>query len=311
MYPKFISPKNALLTLGLIGMTSLISCSKDDDNNTNPTPTPKTINAIVNSDTNFSILKAAIAKVGIGSALESGTLTVFAPDNAAFLASGISLAVVNAASNGFVDSVLKYHVVAAKVLSAGIPNSDTVNTLLGTNLYASKNSNGVFVNGIKVKTADIAASNGVIHVISKVLVPPTKTIAQIVVEDSSLSILKSLVVDYELADDLSGKGKFTVFAPTNQAFSDSAFQALLATGPSDSAVTNILLSHVLGTNVFASDLTEGGNAQTLSGSSLMIKLTPPSLKISGSSQPYSNIILSEKDIIATNGVIHKIDRVLF
>jgi len=285
--------------LSLAGLMTLASCNKDDESDM--APAAKSINAIVNSDTNFSILKAAIAKAELGSALETGSLTVFAPDNAAFAATGIDLSVINAASKGFIDSVLKYHVVGAKVLSSGVPASDTVKSLLGTNIYASKNSNGVFVNGIKVKAADVSASNGVIHVISKVMIPPTKNIAQLVSADTDLSSLLGLVAGYGLAPAVSGSGKLTVFAPTNAAFA-------AITLPDTAAVIAILTSHIIGTNVFASDLINGDSAKTLNNNFLLIGLNPPSVKIKTSSEPVSNI--TADDIIATNGVIHKIDKVL-
>ena len=288
-----------LFTLGLAGILSLASCSKDEDNNT---PAPKSIAEIVNTDANFSLLKAAVEKAGLGTALSSGTLTVFAPDNSAFAEAGIDLALINAASTGFIDSVLKYHVVGAKVLSTGVPASDTVKSLLGTNLYASKNSNGVFVNGIKVKAADVTASNGVIHVISNVLIPPTKNIAELVSADADLSSLLGLVAGYGLVPAVSGSGKLTVFAPTNAAF--SAITSL----PDTATVIAILTSHIIGTNVFASDLINGDSAKTLNNNFLLIGLNPASVKIKTSSAPVSNITAA--DIIATNGVIHKIDRVL-
>ena len=210
-------------------------------------------------------------------------------------------------------NILLYHVVGAIVLSKDVPASDTVNTLLTTNIYASKNANGVFVNGIAVKAADVQAANGVIHVISKVLIPPTKTIAQIVSEDPDLSLLLTAVVRAGLADAVSGKGKFTVFAPTNAAFIAAGLPdaASINAVPVD-AVASIVKAHLFGTNVFSSDLTAGASVPTLeTDKSLVVGLTPPSVKIVGSSNPASNIIIpAGVNIITTNGVIHKIDRVL-
>ena len=274
---------------------------------------PPTITDIVVEDPNFSILKAAVVKAGLATALSQGTLTVFAPDNTAFAASGIDEALINSLPVSAIDSILKYHVVAGKVLASAVPASDTVNTLLTTNLYASKKANSVFINGNIVKTADILAANGVIHVISKVLIPPTKTIAQIVSEDSELSLLLTAVVRAGLADAVSGEGKFTVFAPTNAAFIAAGFPDADAinAAPVD-AVASIVKAHLFGTNVFSSDLTAGATVPTLeTGKSLLVGLTPPSVKIVGSSNPASNIIIpAGVNITATNGVIHKIDRVL-
>lgn len=294
-----------ILALGTFTATTS-SCKKDD-----PAPTPKTITDIVSTDANFSILKAAVVKAGLASNLSTGTLTVFAPDNAAFTASGITEATINSLSKTAVDSILKYHVLASKVNSSGVPASDAVTTLLGTKLFASKNTNGVFVNGIKIKKADVAASNGVIHVISKVLIPPTKTIAQLATETPSLSLLLAAVKRADLVGAVSAPGKLTVFAPTNDAFiaADLIDEATINQVPQN-VVAGIVSGHVLGTNVFASDLKEGLEASTLqTGVSLIVSLNPAaSVKIKGSTKTASKITTA--DIVATNGVVHLIDRVI-
>jgi len=293
----------ALLMSGLFA-----SCKKDDQ----PPTAGKNIAEIVSTDASFSLLKKAVDKAGLGSALSSGSLTVFAPDNDAFAASGINEAALNSLTAEQVANILQYHVVATKVVSGSVPVSDTVNTLLGTNVYASKNANGVFVNGIKVKSADILATNGVIHVIEKVLLPPAQTIAEIVSDDTELSLLLVAVVRAGLAGAVSGKAKFTVFAPTNAAFIAAGFSDAAAINAAPvAAVASIVKAHLFGTNVFASDLINGQKVATLeSGKSLLVGTTPPSVKIDGSSNPVSNIVLTGVNIIATNGVIHKIDRVL-
>ncbi|MFN9710659.1 MAG: fasciclin domain-containing protein, partial [Bacteroidota bacterium] len=116
-----------------------------------------------------------------------------------------------------------------------------------------------------------------------------------------------------LAGAVSGEGKFTVFAPTNAAFIAAGFPDADAinAAPVD-AVASIVKAHLFGTNVFSSDLTAGATVPTLeTGKSLLVGLTPPSVKIVGSSNPASNIIIpAGVNITATNGVIHKIDRVL-
>jgi len=290
----------SLLTIGLfLSIVSIFSACKKDDN-----PSLQNINSIVNSNPNFSILKAAITRAGLGSVLETGTLTVFAPDNTAFAAAGIDTALINSLPPLDVANLLTYHVVGSKILSSSVPASDTVNTLQGENIYASKNANGVFVNGIMVKTADILASNGVIHVISNVLIPPTETIAEIIAGESDLSTLLSVVGGIPaILSAAQNPGKLTVFAPTDAAFS-------AATPPAPADIPGIIQAHIISTNVFASDLINNATAATLNPmSSILIGTSPaPNVKLSGSAEPVSNIV--EADIIATNGVIHKIDRVL-
>jgi uncharacterized surface protein with fasciclin (FAS1) repeats len=185
-----------------------------------------------------------------------------------------------------------------------------LNTLDGINLYASSNANGVFVNGIKVKTPNVQASNGVIHVISNVLVPPTETIADVVSGDSNFEILLAAVSRAGLVSAVSGNGKYTVFAPTDDAFAAAGFPdvASINLAP-ENAVAAIVKAHIIGTNVFASDLINASTAPTLqTGVSLTIGTTPASVKITGSANAASNV--TEANITTTNGVIHVIDSVL-
>ena len=292
------------ITAGFL-LTGLNSCKKDD-----PTPVQKNIVEIVVSDPSFSLLKQAVVRAGLTTALSSGTLTVFAPDNAAFAAAGLDSATIASIPENDLATILKYHVLNAKVEAAGVPASDTVNTLDGLNLYASSNANGVFVNGIKVKTANVQAANGVIHVISDVLIPPTENIAEVVSSDDNFEVLLAAVVRAGLATAVSSNGKYTVFAPTDDAFAAAGFPdaASINLAPQN-AVTAIVKAHIIGTNVFASDLINASTAPTLqTGVSLTIGTNPASVKLTGSASPVSNI--DEANITTTNGVIHIIDRVL-
>ncbi len=297
-----------MLTIGTVLTGALTSCDKDD-----PAPAPQTITDIVNSNANFSLLKQAVTKAGLGGALSAGSLTVFAPDNDAFTASGITSAVIDGLTVAQLTDILTYHVLATKVPSGSVPVSDAVTTLQGQKLFASKNANGVFVNGVRVKTADVNASNGVIHIISSVLTAPTNTIAQLAAATPELSLLLTAVVRAGLDGAVSGPGKFTVFAPTNAAFIAAGFpDAATINAAPVATVAAIVSPHVLTTNVFASDLIAGANVATLqTGVSLVVGTTPPSVKITTSANPASNIIVpAGVNILATNGVVHLIDRVI-
>ena len=285
------------ITAGFL-LTGLNSCKKDD-----PTPAQKNIVEIVVSDPNFSLLKQAVVRAGLTSALSSGTLTVFAPDNAAFAAAGIDSATIASIPENDLATILKYHVLNAKVEAAGVPASDTVNTLDGLNLYASSNANGVFVNGIKVKSANVQAANGVIHVISDVLIPPTDNIAEVVSSDDNFDILLAAVVRAGLASAVSSNGKYTVFAPTDAAFAAlpaGVLDALLL--PENKEVlVKILTYHVVPASVLAADVTDGDVA-TVEGQTVKLS-TANGVTVNG-----ANVVTA--DVLASNGVIHAIDAVL-
>jgi uncharacterized surface protein with fasciclin (FAS1) repeats len=302
-----------ITALGVIVTTT--SCKKDDPAPVPvPTPTP-TVVGVAQSDTSFSILVAAVVKAGLASTLSgAGTFTVFAPTNNAFRAAGYAnTTAFDAFTPGQVDTILKpillYHVLGAKVLAAGVPASDTVKSLNGKNIFASKNANGVFVNGIKVTTPDLNASNGVVHVIGKLLIPPTKTIAQIVIADPNFSLLKTAVIRAGLAGALSGAGKYTVFAPVNSGFPASLDTDLEIDNAPVAAVLGIVGSHAFGTNIFAGDLVAGNTPATVNAlTTLTIALSPASVKITGSANAVS--LITATDIVATNGVIHIINKLL-
>lgn len=295
----------AALGTSLTVVTS--SCSKDDPA---PAPTPNVV-ALAQTDSTLSLLVTLASKAGLADYLSNtNNITVFAPTNAAFRAAGYTDAVINNLTNaqaaaGF-DAVLKYHVLAIRANSTAVPASDTLKTVNTKNIYASKNANGVFVNGIRVSTADLNASNGVVHKIDGVLIPPTQTIAQIVTSNADFSTLLAAlgVAQENLVTALSGPGKFTVFAPNNDAFATSGITTL----PPQAQAATIIKGHVIATNVFASDLINNATAPTLNASQTLTITLPPAVKITGSANAASGITTA--NIVATNGVIHVINRVL-
>jgi len=117
---------------------------------------------------NFSMLIAAAVKAGVvETLLNTPNLTIFAPNNAAFIASGIDL---NAVDSKTLASVLTYHVVGSKVLSSGIPSEAT--TVNGSKLYFSLLASGNFINkNTEIIAVDIESGSGVVHVIDNVLMP--------------------------------------------------------------------------------------------------------------------------------------------
>jgi uncharacterized surface protein with fasciclin (FAS1) repeats len=303
-----------IFLFALIGISLSLastSCKKDDPM---PAPVPNIVQ-LAQSDTSLTILVSAVVKAGLAGTLSTTpNLTVFAPTNNAFRAAGYTQSAIDALTPAQVTSVLTpiltYHVLASIVKAANVPMSDTVKTLNGKNLYASKNANGVFMNGIKVTDADLTASNGVVHKINKmVLVPPTQTITEIVVGNPNFSLLKFAVIRANLAAALGAPGKYSVFAPLNSGFPASLDTEAEINAAPVATVAGIVTSHAFGTNIFAGDLVSGNTPATLNAAStLNVSLSPASVKITGSPNTVSNITVT--DIVATNGVIHVIDKVL-
>jgi len=130
--------------------------------------------AVASGNPDFSTLVAAIQAAGLVETLQgTGPFTVFAPTNAAFeaLPAGLLEKLLLPENVAALTAILTYHVVAGQVMSTDVTAGD-VATVEGSTI-AITTDGGVKVNGANVVAVDVAASNGVIHVIDAVIVPPT------------------------------------------------------------------------------------------------------------------------------------------
>ncbi|MDF1866966.1 MAG: fasciclin domain-containing protein [Saprospiraceae bacterium] len=291
-----------------LAITSFVACSDDDDD---VTPTPQSIVEIAVGDAQFSTLVAALQRVDLVSTLEgSGPFTVFAPTNAAFTALGVDLATI---SDEALTEILLYHVVGADIASTDIADGKTyVSSAAGTgpngtqlSLLVEKANGAVTINGsATVTTADVDATNGVIHIVDAVITPMS-VVGHAVANDDFSSLVTTLsAASGDLVTVLSGDGPFTVFAPVNSAF--DAIAAVAATLTPDQ-LAKVLTYHVVGGNVLSTDLTNPMTVTTVNGETFTIKLDgSPTITDAGGN--VSNIIFT--DVQGTNGVIHVIDAVI-
>jgi len=303
------------IALMMTAVVVLAACKKDDDEVMSPAPMPqeKNIVEIAQSLPQFSILVDAVVKAGLADALSAdGPMTVFAPTNDAFnmLFDQLGVNGVEDLTAEQLTPVLLYHVVSGKVMAADVTTSyiPTLNTSAPSSnsvlLYANA-SKGVQLNGgTNVTTADVMASNGVIHEIDKVLLPTD--IVDIAMNNSSFSILVEALAKAGLVDALQAEGPYTVFAPTNAAF-EALFATLGVSGIADLTAEQlipILLYHVVSGNVRAADVTSG-MVPTLNPDAMIdIMVSNMGVKLNGT----SNVIAT--DVQGTNGVIHVIDAVI-
>ena len=309
--------------LPLLAVLFLASCQK-----MGPVPPPwknqakkKTIWEVASSDGRFSLLKAAVARTGLVPALndKKANLTVFAPTDDAFRAAGFrTVADIAKAPVEVLKSILLYHVVGDEVFATEIPQAANtpVSSLNGQPLYVTRTSAGnVFVNGVKVIIADIDCSNGVIHVVDRVLIPAPGNIVALASGNPNLSFLVAAVIragatGTDVAAILSSDGPFTVFAPTNQAFAAAGLTSVEVINNADPAfLLNVLAYHVIaGARVFSSDLVDGADVPTFQGGTLEISLGSGARVKGNANATASNITIT--DLLATNGVVHVIDQVL-
>ena len=258
----------------------------------------------------FSTLATALEATNLLAALQGEEdLTVFAPTDAAFAKLGRDTIEALLADPDTLSSILLYHVVPGKVGLGQALLSRQADTLNGSAVNFSLQGFRAFVNDSKIIRANVRASNGIIHVINTVLLPPAAeapapTIADLVSETEQFSTLLSLLEVAELTEVLAGEGPFTVFAPTNAAFAKLPQEAVDAFLDDTDALRNVLLYHVVsGAKV------EAATAVTLEAAT-MANGQDVGINFDGSVLQINDAKVIATDIDASNGVVHVIDTVL-
>lgn len=274
----------------------------------------------------FSTLVAAVVAADLVETLDTGgPFTVFAPTNEAFnkffarLAPyGITPADV-LADKELLTSILLYHVAPGEYYAADVLSAGTVTMADGNPATVYVDGGMAYVNGTsKISNVDIKASNGVVHVIDDVMLPPqynwwftptttySESIVDVTLQSEGLSTLLTAVVTADLVDTLSGDGPFTVFAPSNDAFetalSDLGISATDLLADKD-LLTSILLYHVAPGEYYAADVLAEGTLTMADGNPAKVTIKNGVAMIDGA--PIIN-----PDIDLKNGVVHVIDYVM-
>ena len=302
--------RTVLLAAALGASTTLLQACGGSDDEHQPN-----IVELAQGNPDLSILAEAVVAAGLAPTLNTGTITVFAPTNAAFAALLSELGVTKEAllaNRPLLTAVLTYHVLGSKVARADVPLGKAINSVSG-GFFKIESANGLKItdgrNRVSTITAtDIQASNGVVHLVDRVLLPADKDIVATASALPDFSILVEAVVAAGLVNTLQGAGPFTVLAPTNAAFAALLTElgvskaALLA----DTALlTKVLTYHVVPARVLKAELPVNTAIATVHGQSFTVNaslvITDQTLRTSG---------LAATDVFTSNGVIHVVDRVL-
>jgi uncharacterized surface protein with fasciclin (FAS1) repeats len=292
----------------------IVSCKDDADK-----AVPKTISDHIIETPNLSILEAAIRHAGLVDALKSGYLTIFAPDDSAFVASGYSSeSAITSLPPADVKKLLEYHILAERIQSSDLQNgpNSVRKSFSGDSIYIGKNENGVFVNGHAIKYREVSTANGVIHLVDHVLTPPTKNIVELVQTDADLTFLTAAVARVAAAFPqvtalLSARsGNYTVFAPNNQAFMNAGFTSLGQIQTANVAtLSNVLLYHLVAVRIFTNNMAPGKITTMSSGKTIDVTTTN-GIKLTGNGNIGFSASIVKADQLATNGTVHTIDRLL-
>lgn len=300
--------------LGAAGLL-LAGCWGDEDSQKNIVETAQ-------ADPNLSVLVEALTAADLVTTLEGpGPFTVFAPTNAAFTALLAELGLSKEqlfADKPLLTAVLTYHVLDSEVKAADIPLGQPITPLQGTYFKIDSSTSGPVITDGRNRTShitstDIDASNGVIHVVDTVLLPADKNIvqtAQALAAGSppEFTLLVEAVVAANLVDTLSGPGPFTLFAPTDAAFGalltelGLTKEELFADTP---LLTSVLTYHVVPSLVLKAQVPIATPIATVEGDTFTVS---SSLVITDQRARTANITAT--DVLASNGVIHVIDKVL-
>jgi len=256
----------------------------------------------------FTTLVAAVKAAGLVDTLKGdGPFTVFAPSDAAFgtLPPGTAAELLKPENKEKLQSILTYHVVPGKVTAADVSNLSVAKTVQGQFLDISTDSGQVKIDNATVVKADIMASNGVIHVIDRVVMPTNKNIVEIAAGNSAFSTLVAAVKAAGMVETLQGDGPFTVLAPTNEAFKKLPKGTVedLLKPENKEKLTAVLTYHVIAGKIMSSEVSSGQSAATVNGKEITVE-------IDGDTVMIGDAKVIKTDVEATNGVIHVIDSVL-
>ena len=283
-----------------VGSALLVAACNDDVTSSTPTDDPLNIVETAERAGEFNTLLAAAEVAGLAGTLSGpGPFTVFAPTDAAFgaLPDGTVEALLE--DPDALAEILLYHVVPGRILASDLEDGQVVTTAEGRPFRVTL-SGGAKVNGVDVVQTDVEASNGVIHVMDAVLIPVDDNVDTAI--EAGFETLVAAVQAAGLEATLRSDGPFTIFAPTDAAFSAlpaGTVEGLLA---DPDALTEILLYHVVEGRVFASDLQDGTEVATVEGRAVAVSLN------GGAQVNGANI--TGTDVLTSNGVIHVIDGVL-
>ena len=282
---------------------------------------------ILRANSGWSTLVAAIEAAGLEDALAGSTkLTLFGPTNEAFEAALGALGITAAqllADTETLTAVLLYHVAAGELLAANVVAADRIKMLDGNYADVMLKDGGAYIENAQITRTDIRVSNGVIHVIDAVILPPNfgqapapapaarpapyaATIMDILRANSGWSTLVAASEAAGLEGALSGSTDLTLFAPTNEAIG-AALDALGLTAEQllgdTETLTAILLYHVAPGKLFAADVVAVDQIKMLDGN--MAKIM-----VAGGGAFIDNAQITRTDIYVSNGVIHVIDAVI-
>ncbi|GAB4018026.1 fasciclin domain-containing protein [Spirosoma koreense] len=274
----------------------------------------------IKQKSNLTLLNAAITRSGLTSEFNKGNVTVFAPSDDAFKAAGYADAnAVSAAPAADLERILRYHIVNSRQDISSMPTA--VNTSYQTDLADNSisvykaSSTDVSVNQAKITEGDNPTTNSVVHVINKVLMPPTSNIITTIKGNTNLSLLAAAIdragsTTQDLLNKATQNG-YTFFAPTNDAFKAAGYADEAAIKAADQKkISDLVLYHLLNYRAFTQTFQNGADIVTAQGTSVRTSVSGGKVTLTGKGNGTNAANITQADVVASNGIIDIIDRVL-
>ncbi len=306
------------LIWGLFVLVLLSNCRQDQ-------PQPKSISDILLENEELGMLRSAISYAGLQDAFKTSTVTLFAPTDEGFKAAGFAdVSAITALSPEQVRLLLQNHIITKKVTTQDMQEGVLYPTSMmsGARLFLSYLNGVPYLNEAKTTKVDLAATNGVVHIINKAIPVPNRSLAQILKNTPDYSLFRAAATRAVVADPRlavftdttireAAEKAYTIFLPTNQAMTTGKFSQteIAATSP---VVLARLVSYHIALSRYFSAFIGNSNVQMFDASYITsLKSTPTGITIANPNTPaITPSKLTKTDIIATNGLIHQIDKVL-
>jgi len=276
-----------------------------------PLPLKADIVTIAERTADLSTLVAALTAGKLVSTLQGpGPFTVFAPTNEAFArieTDTLNKLLGNVAQ---LDQVLEYHVISGRFSMRDLMSAQVVSTLEKSSVVVRTIGHAQMVNNANIVLADVEATNGFVHVVDNVLMPPdfatmlySTDIVELAESQPDLATLVAALVAGDLTTTLAGAGPFTVFAPTNEAFAKIPAADLKKLLANKQELDTVLTYHVLAGTFKMRELMAVRSVATLEGQSITVSETSSVINVNDAK-------VLKYDVAATNGIVHLIDTVL-
>lgn len=312
---KFIMIKKIFNTIICSSLIVLLfsSCDKNDA----PAPVYPSLDSYLTTAGNMTIFKAALDKAQLQSFKEGpGPFTWIAPDDAAFQTALVTMDSLNKMTAGQANYLLQYHLINSSLTTIDMValNSFPRATQLSStaSIYIGKLNNNYYANGSLLSSTDNRVSNGVVHVSSRLNIPPVLkgNLQSILNSTGQHSLFVAAITRAARWTSLGSASIFTVFAPNDAAMTAAGYSSASISATPVASIDSLVRYHMFsGTRLFTNDIGNKTSPGTFLSATKTLTGSADGTKIKGAANA-APIDIAKPDILGTNGVVHIINGVL-